>query len=186
LREGTSIGSLTIWRNFVEAFTERQIEIVKTFADQAVIAIENVRLFKELEARNRDLTATSEILQVIASSPTDVQPVFDTIMRSVVRLCGAKFCVAYRYDGERLHMIAHDNLNPETLASLNARYPQPPSRETATGISTLERRIVHIPDSTIDDLPPASREFARQQGWGTSEAASRIWQPRTGSQRCTN
>jgi two-component system, NtrC family, sensor kinase len=186
LREGTVVGTINLRRVAKNPFTDKQIALLQTFADQAVIALENVRLFTELEARNRDLTATSEILQVIASSPTDVQPVFDTIMRSIVRLCGAKFCVAYRYDGEHLHMVAHDNLTPETLASLNARYPQPPSRETATGISTLERRIVHIPDSTIDDLPPASREFARQQGWGTSEAASRIWQPRTGSQRCTN
>jgi two-component system, NtrC family, sensor kinase len=186
LHEGRTIGALTVARDEPGPFSPKQVALLQTFADQAVIATDNVRLFKELEARNRDLTATSEILQVIASSPTDVQPVFDTIMRSIVRLCGAKFCVAYRHDGEHLHMVAHDNLTLETLASLNARYPQPPSRETATGISTLERRIVHIPDSTIDDLPPASREFARQQGWGTSEAASRIWQPRTGSQRCTN
>src|SRR4029450_12735066 len=171
LHEGRTIGALTVARDEPGPFSPKQVALLQTFADQAVIAPDNVRLFKELEARNRDLTATSEILQVIASSPTDVQPVFDTIMRSIVRLCGAKFCVAYRHDGEHLHMVAHDNLTLETLASLNARYPQPPSRETPTAISTLERRIVHIPDSTIDDLPPASREFARQQGWGTSEAA---------------
>jgi signal transduction histidine kinase len=119
-----------------------------------------------IEAREQQ-TATSEILRVISQSPTDVRPVFNTIMSSIVRLCDAKFCVAYRYEGDQLHVVAHDNLTPEMLASLNARYPQPPSRETATGISTLERRAVHIPDATVDDVPPASREFARQQGWGS-------------------
>src|ERR687891_1625568 len=97
LREETPIGGITIWRDFVQPFTERQIELVKTFADQAVIAIENVRLFKELEQRNDDLTealeqqtATSEVLRVIASAPTDLQPVLDTLLANAVKLSGAK------------------------------------------------------------------------------------------------
>src|SRR5262249_33814733 len=94
LREGTPIGVIMIRRTDVRPFTEKQIALLKTFADQAVIAIENVRLFKELEVRNRDLTealeqqtATSDILQVISSAPTDLQPVFDTIARHSVVLC---------------------------------------------------------------------------------------------------
>ena len=92
MREGEAIGASSLRRVEAQLFTERQIALLQTFADQAVIAIENVRLFKELEARNRDLTealeqqtATSEILRVISSSPTDVQPVFDTIARERAR-----------------------------------------------------------------------------------------------------
>ena len=86
LREGKAVGALGLWRREVQPLSDKQIALVETFADQAVIAIENVRLFQELQARNRDLTealeqqtATSEILRVIASSPTDIQPVLDTV-----------------------------------------------------------------------------------------------------------
>src|SRR5262249_1492442 len=93
---GLPMGALSVWRPEVRPFTDKQIGLLQTFADQAVIAIENVRLFKELEARNQDLTAaldqqtaTSEILRVISSSPTDVQPVFTAIAQSAARLCEA-------------------------------------------------------------------------------------------------
>src|SRR5262249_1486332 len=108
--EGTLLGVFGLWRTQVQAFTPKQIELVTTFADQAVIAIENVRLFTELQEKNRALTeahaqvtealdqqtATSEILRVISSSPTDVQPVFDTIVRSAVRLCDGLFSAVFQ------------------------------------------------------------------------------------------
>src|SRR5438094_9527663 len=108
------VGAIWCGRREVKPFTATQIELVKTFADQAVIAIENVRLFTELEKRNCDLTvaldqqtATSEILRVISQSQTEVQPVFDAIVRSAVRLCGADDSIVARFDGELLHPLAH-------------------------------------------------------------------------------
>src|SRR5262249_14776289 len=98
LREGSPIGVIALQRRTVRPFTDKQIELVTTFADQAVIAIENVRLFEAEQQRTRELTesleyqtATGDILRVISSSPTDVQPVFDTIAESAVRLCGGEF-----------------------------------------------------------------------------------------------
>jgi GAF domain len=111
LREGTSIGVIIIRRVEVRPFSDTQITLLQTFADQAVIAIENVRLFKELEARNHDLTraldqqtATSDILRAISASPIDVQPVFEAIARNSVRLCNGVLGAVFRFDGEFMHV----------------------------------------------------------------------------------
>jgi two-component system, NtrC family, sensor kinase len=111
MQDGRPIGSINVSKAVATPFTYRQIELLQTFADQAVIAIENVRLFKELEARNRDLsesldrqTATAEILRVVSRSQTDVQPVFDAIATSAARLFGAWTAGVYRFDGELLHL----------------------------------------------------------------------------------
>ncbi len=157
LREGTAIGAILIRRREVRPFNDKQIALLKTFADQAVIAIENVRLFKELEVRNSDLTetleqqtATAEILRVISSSQTDVQPVFETIAENSLRLCDATFSTVFRYDGELVHLAALRNVTPEGAAAIRAEFPMPAGRAGASARAILTRRIVHIPDVRED------------------------------------
>src|SRR6185436_12719506 len=152
LREGVPLGIIGMWREEVRPFTDKQIELVTTFADQAVIAIENVRLFKELQERNRDLTealeqqtATSEILRVISSSPTDLQPVFETILANATRLCGTQNAALFRFDGEFLRFAAGHNLEPENMARME-NYSVRPGTETASRRAALERRTIHVPD----------------------------------------
>ena len=157
LRDGCPIGAITVYRDVATRFPDTQVELLKTFADQAVIAIENVRLFTELEVRNRDLTealeqqtATSEILRVISSSPTDAQPVFDTIAANALRLCDAEFSALFRFDGEQIHIGAFQNMNPQVDAAFRSAYPCRPNRGGATQRAILTRRIVHIPDISAD------------------------------------
>ena len=157
LKGNVLIGVMALLRNEVKPFTDKQIELVTTFADQAAIAIENVRLFQELETRNKEITealeqqtATSDVLQVISSSPTDVQPVFDMIASSARRLCEGEFSAVFRFDGELIHVASHDSLTPEAVAAFRQRYPQPPSQGFAIGRVILTRALVHMPDIEAD------------------------------------
>jgi two-component system, NtrC family, sensor kinase len=156
LKDNALIGALSIYRREVRPFTDKQIELLKNFAAQAVIAIENTRLLNELRQRTTDLsesleqqTATSQVLNVINTSPTDTQPVFDTIIQSAVRLCGAQFGVMHRFDGERLHVVAHD-VTPEVLEILKRTYPTRPVRSQASGRAMLDRTVVEIRDVRED------------------------------------
>jgi PAS domain S-box-containing protein len=157
LREGTPLGAIALFRMVVDPFSDKQLQLLRVFADQAVIAIENVRLFKELETRNRDLTetleqqtATSEILRVISSSPTDVQPVFDTIAQSAMRLCHGAYSVIGKYDGQLLHLVAHAHVRVEGVETLERMFPMRPSRGTTTGRAILDRSVVHVSDVLED------------------------------------
>ena len=156
LREGLVIGVIGLFRTAVIPFTDQQIDLVETFADQAVIAIENARLFDEVRARTDELsealrqqTATAEVLQVISRSAFDLQPVFDTVAESSVKLCDAERAVINRYDGELLRIVAAFNTPPEFKGWL-ARHPIRPGRQSAAARAALERRTVHIPDCQTD------------------------------------
>src|SRR2546426_27195 len=147
LREGAVVGVIVMRRREVEPYSDKQIELVTTFADQAVIAIENVRLFKELEARNRDLTealeqqtATSEILRVISSSPTSVAAVFDTILANALRLCETPNGGIFTFDGQAFHVAAAAQWSDEFLAALREAViwpgPETPLRRVGLNLET--------------------------------------------------
>ena len=174
LREGTAIGVIAIRRKEVKPFTDKQVALLETFASQAVIAIENVRLFKELQERNRDLTealeqqtATSEILRVIAGSPTDLQPVFQTIIANAARLCEAQNGAMFRFDGEVFHNVALYNVSPAMEAY--AHTPIRPGRESALRRVGLEKRPAHIPDMLADPECVVS-EVYKEEGMRTALA----------------
>src|SRR5262249_29505899 len=159
LREGIPIGVIVVRRPEVRPFNEKQIALLKTFADQAVIAIENVRLFKELQARNRDLTealdqqtATSEVLKVISRSTFDLQPVLETLIENATALCGAKQGFIYRVDGEVLRPAACSKEYPLSaeLKDFLERNPIRPGRNTVVARVALEHRTIHIPDVIAD------------------------------------
>ena len=170
LREDVPIGVMSLTRSDVRPFTDRQIELVSTFADQAVIAIENVRLFDEVQARTRELTealeqqtATSAILRVISTSPTDVQPVFETIVRNAVALCGSLFANVFRFDGELLHLVASHNVGPDDIELLRAKYPMRPNSSQVSGRAVLTRSVVRLEDALAD--PDYDQRFPTTMSW---------------------
>jgi GAF domain-containing protein len=149
MREEMPIGAIVIRRTEVRSFSDKQIKLLETFADQAVIAIENVRLFQELTEALEQQTATSEILGVIASSPTDLQPVFQTILDNAVRLCEAQNGAVFRFDGEVFRAVVWNNISPAMDAFVQST-PIRPGRESALRRVGLEKRPVHIPDMLAD------------------------------------
>src|SRR5262249_17454561 len=156
MREGVPVGVFSLTRQAVRPFTERQIDLVKVFADQAVIAIENTRLFEEIQARTRDLsealeqqTATSEVLQVISSSPGALDPVFDTMLANAIRICEATFGALYRFEGDAVRAATMLGV-PPPFAEFWRSGPHRPGPRTALGRLAATRQTVHIVDVMED------------------------------------
>jgi GAF domain-containing protein len=160
LNENELIGAFTLLRQEIRPFTDKQIALVQNFAAQAVIAIENARLLNELRQRTDDLTqrtadltealeqqtATSEVLQVISSSPGDLQPVFAAMLENAVRICDAKFGNIYRWDGDALHLLATQN-RPLAYAEARRRSPVRPNPNNIFGRMVATKTVVHVPDA---------------------------------------
>jgi signal transduction histidine kinase len=152
LKHDELLGAIAIYRQEVLPFTDKQIALVQNFASQAVIAIENTRLLSELRQRTEDLseslqqqTAASEVLQVISRSAFNLQPVFEAVAESSLRLCGADRAFIFRFDGELLQMVAAYNAPPE-FKEWVAKHPIRPGRHSGSARAALERRTIHIPD----------------------------------------
>ena len=150
LREGISVGSILIRRTEVRPFSEKQIALLKTFADQAVIAIENVRLFNELKESLEQQTATSEILGVIASSPTDIQPVLDTVAANAARLCEATDAHIRLIEGDGTRLVASfGGMHAREFVPINSRHPSGRAilnRETVQVADLVDARKTEFPD----------------------------------------
>ncbi|MBM3179829.1 MAG: GAF domain-containing protein [Chloroflexi bacterium] len=181
MREGEAIGAIGIGKRDPAPFTDKQIALMHTFASQAVIAIENARLFNELQQSNAEITesleyqtAISEILRVIAASPTDIQPVLDAISENALKLCGANFSAVYNYDGKMLDMTALRNFTPQATEEIQREYPRPLTRDGGySARSILEKKVIHVTDALNDpDIPEATRPLVASLGF-----RSGLWVP---------
>ena len=179
LRDGTPIGLLTLYRTTVDPFTPRQVELMETFADQAVIAIENTRLFEEVQARTRELqdslqqqTGTAEVLKVISRSTQDLKGVLDTLARSVADLCDSDIALVHRRQDDNYELAASHGLTEEQHAFIVA-HPPNRARSSVAGRATLESKLVQITD-VLTDPEYTRREQQRLIGFRTL-LATPLW-----------
>jgi signal transduction histidine kinase/putative methionine-R-sulfoxide reductase with GAF domain len=180
IRDGRPLGAITVARRVVRPFSNEQIALLQTFADQAVIAIENVRLFTELEQKNEALTqahtqvieslsqqtATTDILRAISRSPTDVQPVFETIVRNAATVCDAFDASVFVRDGDDIRLAAH--MGPIEAHNIGTRFAL--SNATVVGRAILAERAFHVDDLSTREEFPIGRTYAERFGYRTTLA----------------
>ena len=170
MREGVPVGVIMLTRYTVRPFTAKQIELVETFADQAVIAIENVRLFEAEQQRTRELTealerqtATSEVLEVISSSPTQAQPVFEAMVGRAAQLCQAHFSAVAVLENGLLHLVALNNLSAEEREAFHSLFPRSPARNFVMGRAFVDCRPVQFEDVVAElDYDLRTREVLQR------------------------
>ena len=173
LRAGMPIGAIGLGRSTPGAFSAAQVELLKTFAEQAVIAISSAETYRALQTRTADLqesleyqTATSDVLKVISRSTFDLQPVLDTVVETAARLCDAEMAVIGRREGDLWRLVANFGFPPEFEAYQRARgaFPLDPSSPTVAARSVRERRPVHIHDvAAVPGYPDASIRLGKQR-----------------------
>ena len=149
LKEGELVGAISMFRQEVRPFTDKQIELVKNFAAQAVIAIENTRLLNELRELLQQQTATADVLKVISSSPGNLEPVFEAMLEKAVRICDANFGMLFRVEDGAVSAAAMFGV-PPAFAEFWQRGPQRPGPRTALGRVVETRQTVHIADIKLE------------------------------------
>ena len=150
MRGDSAIGAISVVRRQPGALSGKQREVLRSFANQAVIAIENTRLFNELRDSLQEQTATSEVLQVVSSSPGDLEPVFAAMLEKAVRICDAKFGNIYRWDDDALHLVATHNTPTAFAEARRCSLFKRPGPQTVTGRMLSTQAVVHVADATAE------------------------------------
>jgi GAF domain-containing protein len=159
LKEDVFIGTIAIYRQEVRPFSDKQVELVKNFAAQAVIAIENTRLLNELRQSLEQQTATSEVLQVISSSPGELEPVFNAMLANATHICEAKFGTIFQFDGERFRCMAEVGSPPVFAEFLKQQGSFQPLKGSQLDRIMRTKQVSHTADYAAEGIPSPPVKF---------------------------